>query len=201
MTGALGARVRARRDKLGITQNELARLTGVTFQAVSKWERGENAPDISLLPALAGALRVSTDWLLGTELSEFARQCYLFQGLGAQDIRNVLGLFESRYYKAGDTIYDPDEEQAGLYLLEEGRVEIHKGENRLHEVAPGRPFSDYSFFDGGSLTTRAQAAEDCFAHCMPRSVFLRYHAEFPRETATILLNELAKVAAWLRETE
>ena len=34
-------------------------------QAVSKWERGENAPDIGLLVALSKLLGVSVDWILG----------------------------------------------------------------------------------------------------------------------------------------
>src|SRR5690606_25925492 len=34
-------------------------------QSVSKWERGENGPDITTLPELATLLGVSTDWLLG----------------------------------------------------------------------------------------------------------------------------------------
>ena len=38
---------------------------GVSFQAVSNWERGASMPDIGKLPELARALGVSVDELLG----------------------------------------------------------------------------------------------------------------------------------------
>ncbi|MDA0336467.1 MAG: helix-turn-helix domain-containing protein [bacterium] len=64
-TASLGTRIRARREKLGLKQVDLANALQVTPQAVSKWERGENAPDISVLVPLAKLFGLSTDSLLG----------------------------------------------------------------------------------------------------------------------------------------
>jgi len=61
----LGDRIRERRKKRGLTQTDVANAVRVSPQAVSKWERGENAPDISALPALAQLLGASVEWLLG----------------------------------------------------------------------------------------------------------------------------------------
>lgn len=60
----LGARIRGRREKQGLKQADLAAAVRVSPQAVSKWERGENAPDISVLAPLARLLDVSVEWLL-----------------------------------------------------------------------------------------------------------------------------------------
>ena len=65
--GELGQRIRARREQRGLKQADVANALQVSPQAVSKWERGENAPDILLLGSLATLLGVSTDWLLGTQ--------------------------------------------------------------------------------------------------------------------------------------
>jgi class 3 adenylate cyclase len=63
--GELGARIKKRREVRGLRQADLASALRVTPQAVSKWERGENAPDIVVLVPLSRLLDVSVEWLLG----------------------------------------------------------------------------------------------------------------------------------------
>jgi transcriptional regulator with XRE-family HTH domain len=61
----LGHRIKTSREKRRLTQRQLADTLFISPQAVSKWERGENAPDISLLKPLSALLEVNLDWLLG----------------------------------------------------------------------------------------------------------------------------------------
>ena len=53
-----------RRSK-NITQEELAEHMGVSKAAVSKWEKQQSYPDISLLPQLASYFNISIDELMG----------------------------------------------------------------------------------------------------------------------------------------
>ena len=57
---------RLRREK-DLTQEELATHLGISFQAISKWERGESYPDITILPALSNYFKISIDELVGME--------------------------------------------------------------------------------------------------------------------------------------
>lgn len=61
----LGNRIREQRERRKLRQADIAGALGISTQAVSKWERGENAPDIALLVELGLLLGVSVDWILG----------------------------------------------------------------------------------------------------------------------------------------
>lgn len=65
MNRQIGATIAEKRKALGLTQQWLARELGISFQAVSKWENGSSAPDLSLLPRLADLLGTSVDVLVG----------------------------------------------------------------------------------------------------------------------------------------
>lgn len=69
-TTVLCENIATQRKKLGLTQNRLARMLGVSAQAVSKWERGISCPDISLLDEIANALQISLSELLGIPQNE-----------------------------------------------------------------------------------------------------------------------------------
>lgn len=50
-----------------MTQEQLADLLGVSYQAVSKWETDVSSPDLSLIVPLARLFHVSTDVLFGVD--------------------------------------------------------------------------------------------------------------------------------------
>lgn len=61
----IGANIMKARKAKGYTQMTLADALGVSFQAVSNWERGQTCPDIANLSALSRLLDISIDELLG----------------------------------------------------------------------------------------------------------------------------------------
>ena len=61
----IGANIMKARKAKGYTQMTLADALGVSFQAVSNWERGQTCPDIANLSELSRVLDISIDELLG----------------------------------------------------------------------------------------------------------------------------------------
>ena len=59
-----GSTIKELREKLGMTQAELAGKICVSDKAVSKWETGRGFPDVSLLEPLGRALHISVPELL-----------------------------------------------------------------------------------------------------------------------------------------
>lgn len=60
----IGSFIRELRKERGLTQRDLADRLHITDRAVSKWERGLNAPDIALLEPLSELLGVSVGELI-----------------------------------------------------------------------------------------------------------------------------------------
>lgn len=52
------------RTSAGLTQAQLAESLNYTDKAVSKWERGESVPDITVLKKIADRFGVTVDWLI-----------------------------------------------------------------------------------------------------------------------------------------
>lgn len=71
--------IQEKRRALGLTQEQVAELLGVSAPAVNKWERGVSCPDIALLAPLARLLKTDLNTLLcfDAELSaqELERLC------------------------------------------------------------------------------------------------------------------------------
>lgn len=64
---SMGEFIAALRKSKGYTQQDVAERLDVSNKAVSRWERDETAPDISIIPALAELLGVTCDELLRGE--------------------------------------------------------------------------------------------------------------------------------------
>lgn len=104
MKKILGKKIKDLRKTKGFTQEEFAGLIGVTFQAVSKWERGESYPDINYLPAISKILNISIDELLGntSDCSE-------------NEIKHYLELYDEYTFENQKTVYSEFDKAAKLY--------------------------------------------------------------------------------------
>ena len=66
----IGKFIQEKRKEKNLTQKELAKKIGVTDKAVSKWERGQGCPDVSILEVLSKELGVSILELLKGRIIE-----------------------------------------------------------------------------------------------------------------------------------
>jgi len=97
---ALGARVRLRRKELGMSQDQLARAVGITFQQVQKYEHGTNRISFSRLAEMAEALDCSVTDLIGNldrskSSGALSRQIGLLTEPGAVDLLEAYASIES----------------------------------------------------------------------------------------------------------
>src|SRR5579859_7811925 len=107
----IGARMRARRRQLGLSQSDLAQRLGVSFQQVQKYERGANRVAASTLLTAAQALSTSISWLVGEEVSGRDDDDDVFRALSRPGALEILQAFNA--------IPDPRTRMALLALARE----------------------------------------------------------------------------------
>ncbi|MDO4166154.1 MAG: helix-turn-helix transcriptional regulator [Eubacteriales bacterium] len=59
----IGKKIRDLRKQNHVTQEQLAEVLSVSYQAVSKWENDRSTPDIDLLPIIAKYFGITMDEL------------------------------------------------------------------------------------------------------------------------------------------
>ncbi|RZI98474.1 MAG: helix-turn-helix domain-containing protein [Brevundimonas sp.] len=97
----VGQRIRDHRKAAGMTQSDLARAAGVTFQQVQKYERGTNRVAASRLSSIAAAVGVPPSELLGEEPADGPRP--------TPDQRRLLALYDQA---------SPEQRKIALSFLE-----------------------------------------------------------------------------------
>jgi|SRR5690554_809275 len=97
----VGKYIKRRRKLLGLTQKDLAEKFNVSFQAISKWEKGETFPDTSLLLDLAEALETTVDTIL--RAGEYIPK--QTKTIDVKDIYDGICAFLVIKRKLGDTLF------------------------------------------------------------------------------------------------
>ncbi|MEQ1707140.1 MAG: helix-turn-helix transcriptional regulator [Terricaulis sp.] len=85
----IGARVRARRLDVGMSQEQLGQAIGVTFQQVQKYEKGVNRVSASTLLDIADALSLRIETLLPQDNKKRAAEINPLDDPEAQQIAHL----------------------------------------------------------------------------------------------------------------
>ncbi len=140
----VGRKIAIRRKELNMTQMELSDRMGVSFQAVSNWERGNSMPDIAKLPELAEILGLSIDDLLTDPKGDTK---------GARLVQSIIDGSEKEFVKEEAVDVDTVAELAPILtpgqtetlladMLESGATEF-----TLHDLLPLAPFVSDEFLN------------------------------------------------------
>ncbi len=110
----IGENLKQLRRERGNTQDDLANHLGISVQAVSKWERGDGFPDITLLPYIASYYEVTVDDILGCnslrkqeDLEKFKQQAQVLYNQGKRKERlELCRKMQKRYPNEEDVLYN-----------------------------------------------------------------------------------------------
>jgi len=83
--------ITALRKKAGLTQLELAERLNYSDKAVSKWERGDSLPDVTVLKQIADLFQVSVDYLISEDHKQ-TQERTIYRGRELRNRRIIMGI-------------------------------------------------------------------------------------------------------------
>ena len=90
-----GENLKRRREELGVSREELATDTGISYNSIYKYEKNISFPRISVMLKLAKSLKCTIDYLLGKSGSQDSEE--LFDDPRMFEMaKGILNLSESR---------------------------------------------------------------------------------------------------------
>ena len=119
----LSENIKRLRKEKDVTQETLADFLGISFQSVSKWERNESLPDITLVPAIANYFGVTIDELMGND-----------KILNEEKIQKYLSEYERLYYlDSPESVIEKNALAKEMAEYEQGEAKIEQEE--VHALA------------------------------------------------------------------
>ena len=146
MENQLGNRIAELRKEAGLTQEQLAGMLGVTYQAVSKWETGNSYPDISLLPRLSEIFHVTLDSLFGKEENSILTEHVLEKAVKAASMD--VSSKENDMFTDEDHEVESDSAQSfGEYVGNIVNMSLKSGMNGLEKAVDALKKIDFKNLD------------------------------------------------------
>jgi len=134
-----GRLLAAAMSEAGVKQPQLAKLTGIRQNQISRWKKGERQPDLKERIALARALGKPEDYFLPPELED--------------DIEAAAEAIRARKAVGGTNPFVTAEQEANARLLD--RVV-----DQQSHLLFGRPFENLSQTERDQLWQQLKRAED-----------------------------------------
>lgn len=122
------ARLREKREELGISQKDLAKQLNVSSSTVGMWERGKRNPDNDTLPKIANYFGVTVDYLLGRTDDPLGQVIFV------QSIEPTTKIGQPIVYKASDLREALRKYDAGEQLSENEEKLYEMWGNQLPEM-------------------------------------------------------------------
>ena len=164
MNLTIGENIKAMRRKCGFTQEELAAMLSVTPQAVSKWENGNGAPDISQLIPLSQIFGITTDSLLGV-VSAVYGSAHTEAAEGHERLLMSTSLSEAEKHLAVYSYYRAESEREPTNYTIMRKCINH-----------GAGLSRYTDFDG-FLSDKPELRDEIFADCERKNACIARYCE------------------------
>lgn len=138
MNITIGENLKRLRKTRGMTQEGLASQLHVSSQSVSKWERGESYPDITVLPTIANFFEITVDSLLGNDKAQNERKikeyCEKVRELTGNGGRTGDAVEYEKAFALAKKAYDEFPDECSIIMMYVTALKIYSNEEHSEEI-------------------------------------------------------------------
>ncbi len=199
-TKNIGNYIQTLRKQKGLSQKGLAELLSVTFQAVSKWENGENLPDASILLDLADVLDTTTDKILsGGQLVIRKNRKVDIEKLkvgivAIESLKSCFGEYSTFYKGAIEGINNKMNFDIENCFLDESGKELLLAEAVIQSLLNGYSVDEAdidAYFTSDSLKRQINKYRfDCSLFTLQTSNYKNYRPSYPSAVVELILAQI-----------
>lgn len=127
----------------------------------------------------------------------FLQNVDVFTAVATEQLGYVAAIAEEVSYLEKETVYELGQPSDALYLVLEGRVRLHRGEEEITTAGPKEAFGTWALFDEEPRLTTATAAEDSRLLRIDRDEFLELLSDHTEITRAVLKNIAGRMRSLL----
>lgn len=125
------------------------------------------------------------------------KDCFLFAGMTAEDLRLLGGVFQERQLAEGMTVFSENMAGESLYIVHTGTIRVSKmiseaDEKTLVILGPEEVFGEMALLDGAPRSATARVVESALLLCLAKADFDRFCEQHP-ELGLKFLKNLVRV--------
>ncbi|MDX2481212.1 MAG: Crp/Fnr family transcriptional regulator [Desulfuromusa sp.] len=137
---------------------------------------------------------------MGIDSSAIIKQCHLFYGVSAMDLRLLVPIMRIRKFNKGKILFEEGAEADGFYIVATGKIKVYKlspeGKERiLHVVQSGNSFAEAAIFDDGRYPAFAETLDTSTLLFFPKREFL----DLLHQHSQLAINIIAGLSRFLRQ--
>jgi CRP-like cAMP-binding protein len=127
----------------------------------------------------------------------FLQNVDVFAEIPSEQLSYMAAIAEELSFSAGDKVYEADQPSDALYVVLDGKVRLHRGDEEITVAQSSEPFGTWALFDDTPRVATATAAEDTRVLCIDRDDFLDLLSDHVQITQGVLKSLVGRLRGLL----
>lgn len=175
-----------------------------SFNPADEVDERPNLPAVATVGLLQQSVSLDEDVELEAELLFGA--CALFEGLSAEEVREVVRPADKLHLQAGELLFEQGQDAYAMYLIQSGEVQVRAASELGEDIilamlGSGTIVGELALIDGGPRSATVESLGDCVVYRLSRDAFSALRRRYSPAAYKIIFNLAVTVDSRRRQAE